>query len=88
VTEIRAEIRDFRQTTTASFNAMREDLSNLRADFTEMRADFTEMRGEVSNQREDLGRLRAEMRGRFDAVAAGHQQIVDLLTTLIDRDAG
>lgn len=28
----------------------------------------------------------AEMRGRLDQTAAGQQQIVDLLTTLIDRD--
>lgn len=27
----------------------------------------------------------AEVRGRLDQTAAGHQQIVDLLTTLIDR---
>jgi len=26
------------------------------------------------------------IRGRLDGVAAGHQQIVDLLTTLIDRE--
>ncbi len=27
----------------------------------------------------------AQVRGRLDQTAAGHQQIVDLLTTLIDR---
>jgi uncharacterized protein YceH (UPF0502 family) len=65
VTEMRTEIRDFRQATTASFNAVREDLGDLR-EHTD--ANF------------------AEMRGRLDGVAAGHQQIVDLLTTLIERD--
>src|ERR1700737_2236515 len=30
VSEIRSEIRDFRQATTSSFNAMREDLTDLR----------------------------------------------------------
>ena len=35
VTEIRAEIRDFRQATTASFNALREDFVDLREDFVD-----------------------------------------------------
>ena len=30
----------------------------------------------------------AGMRGKFDAAAAGQQQIVDMLTTLVDRQAG
>lgn len=66
VTEIRAEIRDFRTAVTSSFNAHREDLNDLR---TRMDTGF------------------AEVRGRLDAAAAGQEQIVALLTTLIDRDA-
>ncbi len=65
--EIRAEIREFRQATTASFNAMR--------------ADFTDLRDKV-----DKGFI--EMRGKFDAAAAGQQQIVSLLNTLIDQQGG
>jgi len=42
VAEIRTELRDFRQATTGSFNALREDLADLRS---ETRAGFTEMRG-------------------------------------------
>jgi hypothetical protein len=42
VDQIRGEIRDFRQATTASFNALREDMTDLRGHvdtgFTEMRA--------------------------------------------------
>lgn len=42
VTEIRAEIRDFRSATTASFNALREDFGDLRSHvdrgFAEMRS--------------------------------------------------
>jgi hypothetical protein len=57
------QIRDFRQATTASFNALREDM--------------TDLRGHV-----DTGFI--EMRGKLDATATGQQQIVDLLTTLID----
>jgi predicted fused transcriptional regulator/phosphomethylpyrimidine kinase len=63
VSEIRTEIRDFRQATTASFNA-------LRADFVDLR--------------EYVDRGFAEMRGRFDATAAGQQQIVELIQTVID----
>ncbi len=65
VNEFRGEIRDFRQATTSSFNAVREDLTDLR---TKVDTGFT------------------EMRGRLDATAAGQQQIVDLLTTMINQD--
>jgi hypothetical protein len=71
VAEIRAEIRDFRQATTASFNAMREDLTDLR---TQMNDRFADVYDGF-----------AEMRGKFDATAAGQQQIVTLLNTLIDQ---
>jgi hypothetical protein len=74
VNEIRAEIREFRQATTASFNAMR-------ADYTDLRKDFTDLRDKV-----DKGFI--EMRGKFDAAAAGQQQIVSLLNTLIDQQGG
>jgi chromosome segregation ATPase len=67
VEQIRGEIRDFRQATTSSFNAMREDLTDLRQ---RMNDGFT------------------EMRGKFDATAAGQQQIVDLLNTLIGQQGG
>jgi phage-related minor tail protein len=66
VEQIRGEIRDFRQATTPSFNAMREDLTDLRQ---QMNDGFT------------------EMRGKFDATAAGQQQIVDLLNTLIGQQS-
>jgi chromosome segregation ATPase len=67
VEQIRGEIRDFRQATTSSFNALREDLTDLRQ---QMNDGFT------------------EMRGKFDATAAGQQQIVDLLNTLIGQQGG
>lgn len=44
VTEFRTEIRDFRQATTSSFNAMREDLADLRK---HVDGGFTEMRGKL-----------------------------------------
>lgn len=69
VDQIRGEIRDFRQATTSSFNAMREDLADLRKHvddgFAKVERGFT------------------DMRGKFDATAAGQEQIVGLLNTLI-----
>lgn len=74
VEQIRGEIRDFRQATTSSFNALREDLVDLRTHvddrFTKVDRGFT------------------EMRGKFDATAAGQQQIVDLLNILIGQQGG
>lgn len=43
VVEIRAEIRDFRQATTAGFNAMRQDFVDLR----HVDRGFAEMRGKL-----------------------------------------
>lgn len=62
VSEFRGELRDFRQSTTASFNALRQDFVDLR---THVDNGFT------------------EMRGKFDVMAAGQQQIVDLLQTIV-----
>jgi NTP pyrophosphatase (non-canonical NTP hydrolase) len=71
VDQIRGEIRDFRQATTSSFNAMREDLADLRKHvddgFAKVERGFT------------------EMRGKFDATAASQEQIVSLLNTLIGQ---
>jgi hypothetical protein len=44
VTEFHMELRDFRQATTASFNAMREDFGDLRE---HVDRGFTEVRGEL-----------------------------------------
>ena len=77
VGEIRAEIHDFRQATTASFNALRADFVDLRQDFTDLRQDFSRLEDHV-----DRGFI--EMRGKFDATAAGQQQIIDLIQSLID----
>lgn len=71
VSEIRAEIRDFRQATTGSVNA-------LRADFVDLRQDFSDLR-------DDVGRGFVEMRGKLDATAAGQQRIVELIESLIDQ---
>ena len=69
VSEFRGEIREFRRATTASFNALRQD-------FVELRQDFVGLRTHVDNGF-------TEMRGKFDVMAAGQQQIVGLLHTII-----
>jgi predicted nucleic acid-binding Zn-ribbon protein len=81
VTEIRAEIRDFRQATTSSFNAMREDFTDLRMEVTDLRTEMNSRFAKVDNGF-------AEMRGKLDATAAGLEQIVSLLNTIIGRDGG
>ncbi|MCP2165587.1 permease [Goodfellowiella coeruleoviolacea] len=81
VAQIREEIRDLRQATTASFNAMREDLTELRH-----RVDRLEVL--VDRLADKVDRGFAEMRGKFDALAAGQQQIVGLLNTLIAQQGG
>jgi gamma-glutamylcysteine synthetase len=73
VTEIRAEIRDFRNATTASFNALRQD--------------FVDLRAHVDSRFEQVDRGFIEMRGKLDATAAGQQRIVELIESLIDQQS-
>lgn len=54
VEQIRGEIREFRQATTASFNATRDDLTDLRA---EMRNGFTEVRGRMDGTAAGLDQI-------------------------------
>jgi hypothetical protein len=69
VSEFRGELSDFRRATAASFNALRQD-------FVDLRQDFGDVRTHVDNGF-------TEMRGKFDGMAAGQQEIVDLLQTII-----
>jgi hypothetical protein len=88
VTEIRAEIRDFRQATTASFNAMREDFTDFRKEMNNRFAAVDARFGAVDARFGAVDKGFAEMRGKLDAAATGQQQIVGLLTTLIDQQDG
>ncbi len=83
VSEFRNELREFRQATATSFNALREDFVDLRSDFGTLRSDFGTLRSHFGVLREDVDRGFTEMRGKFDAAAAGQRQIVDLLQTII-----
>jgi hypothetical protein len=69
LSSVESELRDFRRATVASFNAMREDVVSMREYMHAMREDM------------DNGFI--EMRGKFDAAAAGQRQIVELLNGLI-----
>ncbi|MBX7432217.1 hypothetical protein JDV09_08860 [Mycobacterium sp. Y57] len=71
VGEIRGELRDFRQGATASFNALRRDFVDLRAHVDD---GFTRIDDSFT-----------EMHGRLDAAAAGQQQIVALLSPVLDE---
>jgi chromosome segregation ATPase len=69
VTEMRSEIWEFREQNTRLHNATREDLNDLRSQTNDLRSQMNDGF--------------TEMRGKFDAAAAGQQQIADLLNTLI-----
>jgi chromosome segregation ATPase len=88
VTEIRAEIRDFRQATTSSFNVMSGDLSDLREDLVGVKKEVADgfRRADAEFRKADDGFT--GIRGRLADAAAGQQQIVELLNTLIDQQGG
>lgn len=83
--DVRTEIRDFRQATTASLNALREDHIDLRRQMTAGFAQVDDRFAKVDLAFAKVDLAFAEMRGKFDAAAAGQQQITDLLTTLVSR---
>lgn len=92
--ETRSELREFRHATAASFNAMREDLTDLRQGQKNLRQEMTSFRQDVDRRFEavdarfdEVDRGFVEMRGKFDGQAAGLQTIVSLLNHLIERDA-
>jgi hypothetical protein len=72
VSKIGEDLRDFRQATAASFNALRQD--------------FVDLRSNMNDRFERVDQGFTEMRGRLDATAAGQEHIAGLLQQLIDRD--
>jgi hypothetical protein len=69
---MRREIREFREQNTRLHNATREDLTDLQSQMNVLRSQVND--GFV------------EMRGKFDATAAGLQQITGMLNTLIPQE--
>jgi predicted nucleic acid-binding Zn-ribbon protein len=80
VSEIRAEIRDFRDQNNRVLNAMRSDLTDLTS-----RVDDLSERLDALTERTESGF--AHVRGALDASAAGQAHIVELLDQLIRRDS-
>lgn len=78
VSQVGDELRDFRQATMVSFNALRQD-------FVDLRGRVTDGFAEVNAKFELVDQGFMEMRGKFDAAAAGQEQIVGLLQRLIDK---
>jgi hypothetical protein len=78
VMEIRAEIRDFRQATVASINALREDQLDIRR---QMAAGFARVDANFAKVDDNF----TEIRGWLDENATGQQRITELLNTLIAR---
>ncbi|MGH3857997.1 permease [Actinokineospora sp.] len=65
------------------------DVTEFRTEIREFREQNTRvlnaMREDMTDLRTQVGDGFAEMRGKFDATAAGQQQIVGLLNTLLDQ---
>jgi hypothetical protein len=74
------DLRDFRADSAANFKALR---ASTAAGFNALREDFVDLRSHVNQGFSKADRGFTEMRGRFDAMAAGQQQIVDLLQSFI-----
>jgi len=81
-----AEIRGFREQNMRLFNAMRADLTDLRSRVDNGFAEMSDRFAEVSDRFAEVYGGFAEMRGKLDASAAGQEQIVRLLNTLISQD--
>ncbi len=93
VSALEGEVREMR----ARLNLSEQDAAAARVlagaadrDVGEIRAEIRDLRRATASSfnavREDLVDLRAEMRSKFDLTAAGQQQIVGMLQTLIDRE--
>jgi phage terminase large subunit-like protein len=75
----RSVINAFGEQTAARFTRVEERIDTVRS---EMRSGFAE----VHNRFAEVDNGFADMRGKLDQAAAGQQQIVELLNTLIGRE--
>jgi chromosome segregation ATPase len=64
---------------------IREEIRDFRQATT---SSFNAMREDLTDLRQQMNNGFTAMRGKFDAAAAGQQQIVDLLSTLISQQQG
>lgn len=86
--ELRIELREFREQNMRLHNATRSDIADIRGDITEIRGDITEIRGELGQLNGRVDTLTLEMRSKFDMLTAGQQQIVNLITLALDGKSG
>ncbi|WP_280456822.1 hypothetical protein [Nocardia carnea] len=82
--ELRIELREFREQNMRLHNATRSDIADIRGDITGIRGDITGIRGEIGQLNNRVDTLTLEMRSKFDMLAAGQQQIANLITLAID----
>jgi hypothetical protein len=84
VTQFHSELRDFRQAAVTSFNALREDMTDLRR-HVDQRLDRVDRHlDQIDHNFIEVDNGFIGIRGRLDAAATGQQQIVDILQRLID----
>ncbi|MEV3963141.1 hypothetical protein AB0M34_19955 [Nocardia sp. NPDC050193] len=86
--ELRIELREFREQNMRLHNATRADIADIRGDITEIRGDITDIRGELGQLNGRVDTLTLEMRSKFDMLTAGQQQIVNLITLALDGKGG
>lgn len=85
VSEFHGELRDFRQATVASFNALRDDMVDLRTEMNNRFGRIDDRLVSVDGRFDQVDNGFIEMRGKLDSAAAGQQHIADLLQRLIDQ---
>ncbi|MET8797053.1 hypothetical protein ABZV91_11485 [Nocardia sp. NPDC004568] len=93
--ELRIELREFREQNMRLHNATRSDIADIRGDITGIHGNITDIRGDITEIRGELGQLNGrvdtltlEMRSKFDMLTAGQQQIVNLITLALDGKGG
>ncbi|WP_063127880.1 hypothetical protein [Nocardia fusca] len=86
--ELRIELREFREQNMRLHNATRSDIADIRGDITGIRGDITDIRGELGQLNGRVDTLTLEMRSEFDMLTTGQQQIVNLITLALDGKGG
>lgn len=93
VREIRSRLKMSEQDAAAArvlAGAADRDVGEIRAELRDFRratvSSFNAVREDLLDLRGEVAQLRTDMRSKFDLTAAGQQQIVGMLQTLIDRE--
>ena len=81
----RSVINALGEQTAARFTRVEQQIDNVR---TEFRQQIDDVRTEMRSGFAEVHSGFAEVRGRLDQAAAGQDQIVGLLNTLIDQESG